>query len=194
MRIQLKKHCIFCFNNLSVALQMSFFHCHTPSLFPSYHYFLEPKIIIMTFVSFHKASVLVEKKVSLPMSCKKTLSATLRQTHTYKSTNLTNKTPVTHFSLETKTFLYLDNNKIKRCMPNSFNGNFNRANFFYNYLGTPQDLTQKPCLSAFLWDITSKGHLIFQQVSLNHPLPSYQFYHNTYLQLCYFMVPETHTE
>lgn len=108
----IKKHCIFCLNNLSVVLQMSFFYCHAPSFFPRYHYFSGAKNHnnIMTFVSFHRASFLVEKKLILSMSCKKTLSVTtIVDTHRQKKKkkkNSTNKTSIIHFSRGTKTFLF----------------------------------------------------------------------------------------
>lgn len=48
-------------------------------------------------------------------------------------------------------------------MPNSFNGNFNRAIFYiYNYVGALQDLIYEQPFLESLWDTTSKGSLIFK--------------------------------
>lgn len=63
-------------------------------------------------------------------------------------------------------------------MPNSFNGNFNRAIFFYNYVGALQDLIYEQPLLESLWGITSKGSLIFKHVFETTHCLAISSYHN----------------
>lgn len=137
---------------------MSFFYCHAPSFFPRYHYFSGAKNHnnIMTFVSFHRASFLVEKKLILSMSCKKTLSVTtIVDTHRQKKKKKKKQHKQNVYypffpGNKDISILYLDNNnKIQKdlCLILSM-VILTELIFFNNYVGTLQDLTYKQCLSA----------------------------------------------